>query len=71
MALRRPQGFTDSRVLVAAIAALASWTALDAWMTWDVRGHYMRAPAAGAPFSSATARSGSMPRPALRATSWW
>ena len=56
--LKRAAGFTDSRVVVAAMVALSSWAALDAWMTWDVRGHYMREPTAGALFSSATGRSG-------------
>lgn len=59
--LRRPQAFATTPTLLAAIAALALLAGIDWTMGYGMRGHYSRAAAAGAPFSSAVERSGFIP----------
>jgi Flp pilus assembly pilin Flp len=58
LALRRPQGFVSTAPLLVAIIAVALLATLDWTMGRGMRGHYNRAAAAGAPFSSAVERSG-------------
>ena len=57
-ALRRPQRFTDIRLVLLAIAVVASLALLDRAIGQGMRGHYARTPVAGAPFTSAVAQSG-------------
>jgi hypothetical protein len=57
-ALRRPQGFADTRLVLAAIAAVMLLAGADWMMGLGMRGHYNRAAAAGAPFTSAVSESG-------------
>ena len=58
LALRRSQRFSDTRLLLLAIAAVSSVALLDWAMSRDMRGHYGRTAVAGAPFSSAVSESG-------------
>ena len=58
MALRRPQGFADIRLLLVAVAAVALVASLDRSIGQGMRGHYARTPVAGAPFTSAVGQSG-------------
>ena len=58
LTLRRPQGFVSTAPLLVAIVAVALLASLDWTMGRGMRGHYNRAAAAGAPFSSAVERSG-------------
>lgn len=57
-ALRRPQRFSDMRLVLVAIAAVALVALLDRSIGVGMRGHYNRVPVAGAPFSSAVELSG-------------
>ena len=57
-ALRRPQRFSDFRLVLAAIAAVALVALLDRSIGAGMRGHYNRTPVAGAPFASAVGLSG-------------
>jgi hypothetical protein len=56
--LRRPQGFTDLRLMLLAILAFFSYTRLDWAMSWQMGGHYNHMASAGAPFTSAVNLSG-------------
>jgi len=58
LVLRRPQAFADTRLMLIAIAAVALLAGADWTMGLGMRGHYNRAAAAGAPFSSAVGESG-------------
>jgi len=58
LCLRRPQGFTDLRMMVLAIVAVMSFAQLDKWMAWGMGGHYNRTAAEGAPFTSAVNQTG-------------
>jgi len=57
-ALRRPQGFSDPRLVIVAIGAAALLALADWAMGLGMRGHYNRTAVPGAPFSSAVERSG-------------
>jgi hypothetical protein len=58
MALRRPQYFRDTRLVLLAMIAVLALAGFDKWMGYGMRGHYKRAPVAGAPFTSAVGQSG-------------
>lgn len=57
-ALGRPTGFSGQKPLLAACAAVFALAGADYAMGMGMRGHYMRSPAAGAPFESALRQSG-------------
>ena len=56
-ALRRPQHFTDVRLVFLAMIVVLLFAGVDKWMGLGMRGHYKREAVAGAPFSSAVSRS--------------
>ena len=56
--MRKPQDFSSSKMLLLAVGSVLSLAALDVYFGMGMRGHYMRAPAAGAPFESAIGKSG-------------
>src|SRR5690606_24218152 len=56
--LRRPQGFTDVRIFLLALAAVLVLSQLDGWMNRGMRGHYNRHAVEGAPFTSAVVQTG-------------
>ena len=56
--MRRPQGFTSSKMVLLAVASILALAALDTWIGMGMRGHYKRAAVAGTPFESAMGRSG-------------
>ena len=58
LALRRRQYFRDTRLVFLAMLAVLALAGFDKWMGYGMRGHYKRAPVAGAPFSSAVGNSG-------------
>jgi hypothetical protein len=58
IAMRRPQGFADLRLVVIAIMAVALLALLDRSVGLEMRGHYKRTAMAGAPFTSAVGLSG-------------
>jgi len=58
LALRRPQSFTDMRLVVLAIGGVGLVAGADRAVNLGMQGHYNRAAAAGAPFDSAVAQSG-------------
>jgi hypothetical protein len=58
IALRRPQNFADTRLVLAAIIVVMLFAGLDKWMGYGMRGHYKREAVAGAPFTSAVGQSG-------------
>ena len=55
---RRDQGFSDIRLVVLGILATLGLSHIDVQMGKGMRGHYARAPEAGAPFDSAGTNSG-------------
>jgi len=56
--MKRPQGFTDLRIVFLAIAVVLALGQFDRWMGQGMRGHYKREAVAGAPFTSAVTLSG-------------
>lgn len=56
--IKRPQGFTDTRLVLLAVLATLSLVAADRLMGQGMRGHYKRAADAGTPFTSASESSG-------------
>ncbi|MBX7458635.1 sulfatase-like hydrolase/transferase [Qipengyuania sp. 1NDH17] len=60
-ALRRPQGFTNIRLVLLAILATVALGQVDKAMGHGMRGHYARAADASTPFSSATRNAGVVP----------
>ncbi len=56
--IKRPQGFSDNRLLILAAALILALVATDVYMGKGMRGHYARAADEATPFSSATENSG-------------
>ncbi len=56
--VRRPQHFSDLRVIAVAFSVVLLTAQFDKWMGQGMRGHYKREATADAPFSSATGGSG-------------
>lgn len=56
--LKRPQHFTDVRMVLAAIVVVLLFAQADWWMGRDMRGHYKREAVEGTPFTSAINQSG-------------
>lgn len=52
--VRRPQHFSDLRVIAVAVSVVLLMAQFDKWMGYGMRGHYKREASADAPFSSAT-----------------
>jgi hypothetical protein len=56
--VRRPQHFTDLRVIAVAFSVVILTAQFDKWMGYGMRGHYKREASADAPFSSASGNAG-------------
>lgn len=56
--VRRPQGFTDTRLVLLAVVSTLSLVGIDHLMGQGMRGHYKRAAEVGTPFTSASDSAG-------------